>query len=150
MEMEWIILSGSILVAAYFIYSAIQRNNDIRERQLGIKGQELESDPEYDKQALSSLKRNLEDDIIKAKVRLEDAQESGDKHAIKEAKDNLETLKADYTKSSIAWLGAFQAARKHKGEWSRRIGEFLKTLLVAIGLLMGVALLGQLLLPLFR
>ena len=31
--MEWIILSGSILVAGYFIYSAIQRGNNLKEKQ---------------------------------------------------------------------------------------------------------------------
>ena len=45
--MEWIILSGSILVAAYFIYSAIQRNNNIKEKQFEQKERELELNPEY-------------------------------------------------------------------------------------------------------
>jgi len=31
--MEWMILSGSILVAGYFIYSAIQRGNNLKEKQ---------------------------------------------------------------------------------------------------------------------
>ena len=31
--MEWIILSGSILVGAYLIYSAIQKGNNLKERQ---------------------------------------------------------------------------------------------------------------------
>lgn len=47
--MEWILLSGSILVAAYFIYLAVQKNNNLREKQLEQKERELELNPEYRK-----------------------------------------------------------------------------------------------------
>lgn len=47
--MEWIILSGSILIAAYFIYLAIQRSNNIKEKLFEQKERELELNPEYRK-----------------------------------------------------------------------------------------------------
>jgi len=45
--MEWIILSGSILIAAYFIYSAIQKSNNLKEKLFEQKERELELNPEY-------------------------------------------------------------------------------------------------------
>ncbi len=47
--MEWIILSGSILVGAYFIYSAIQRSNNLKEKLFEQKERELELNPKYRK-----------------------------------------------------------------------------------------------------
>lgn len=110
--MEWIILSGSILVAAYFIYSVIQRSNDLNEKQLELKRSEVTNDPKRTTRLLSGIKSGLEDEIINAKFSLKEAQDSGDKNAIKKAKDNLEALKADYIKSTLAWFGAYQESKK--------------------------------------
>lgn len=91
--MELIILSGAILVAAYFIYSAIQRSNDLKEKQLEQKERELENNPEYRYMLLkdqydhsvSYLRGNVE----KAEIELRKAQKDGDKKWIADAKSSL-------------------------------------------------------------
>ncbi len=61
--MEWIIISGSILVTGYFIYSAIQRGNNIKEdhefrkRETAKLGREI-SDEEWEKAKEGSEKWN--------------------------------------------------------------------------------------------
>lgn len=104
--MEWIILSGSILVAAYFIYSAIQRKNDINERK-------LKSEAKQDAQILSDVSSGLTNDIIRAKAMLEDAQESGDKGEIKKAKEWLKYKQSELVKFSLAGFAAHQTANKN-------------------------------------
>jgi len=88
--MEWIILSGSILVAAYFIYTAIQRRNDLNEKQLeqGLN--------ENNRRLRSNIVDALEWDIIRAKANLEDAQKSGKEKEVEKANDVLQYRKAVY------------------------------------------------------
>ena len=57
--MEWIIISGSILVASYFIYSVVQRNNNLREKQFEQKERELELNPEYRKQRQKEWEKHI-------------------------------------------------------------------------------------------
>lgn len=84
--MEWILLSGSILVAAYFIYSAIQRSNYLREKQ-------LENNPEYRRQEQKKIWDSTistgEKWVEEAEAELKEAQESGNKGYIQEAKRSL-------------------------------------------------------------
>ena len=57
--MEWIILSGSILIAAYFIYSAIQKSNNLKEKLFEQKERELELNPEYMKKRQKDWEKNV-------------------------------------------------------------------------------------------
>jgi len=106
--MEWIILSGAILVAAYFIYSAIQRRNDLTEKQL-----EHGLNSENSRRFRSNIVDALEWDIISAKADLEDAQKSGKKGAIEKANDVLQYRKAAYTNALGQSVAAHLKSEKH-------------------------------------
>lgn len=112
--MEWIILL-TILSLAYFIYSILQKRNDIEQRKLGLrqkqfeqKERELDLNPIYkrqkNKKEWNSLIQAQERQVENNEMQLKEAQELGDKKLIKEAKDLL-----IYSRD---WLKISKSARK--------------------------------------
>lgn len=69
--MEWIFISGSILVAGYLIYSAIQKSNNIKVKQFEQKERELELNPEYRKK----LQKDLQEYVGKLDLTKKENQE---------------------------------------------------------------------------
>jgi hypothetical protein len=112
--MEWII-GIIIIIAGYFIYKAIQRGNNIKERQLGLKEQCPELDLEHNKKRLlPNFKSELDDEIIRAEKMLEYARELGDKNLIEKVEDKLElftTLRMNYLHLSKTLLREFSVAK---------------------------------------
>lgn len=113
--MEWIIIFLTILTIGYFVYTAIQKRNDIEQKELELKQKqleqkerELELNPEYRKQQVKELYDNsisqLKDQVTLDEIKLRKAEKEGSKEYIKEAKRSLA-----YSRSQ---LKMFQRASK--------------------------------------